>query len=471
MKKLLCLALVILMLVTAGCQKADQPGTTNTTGSTTADNTQKEDPFVPVMRFVVTSDVHIREEAVDLQSRERLSQLYDTAYSYADNHPDYKKLDAIFFVGDITNNGTVDELTYFFDYVKENTREGTLARAVMGNHEVYDAGGFKTTDGVTKAAARFLEISEYETTDVHLTLSGYHFIMVSPDLYKTDSSMFFSAEKLIWIRQELDKAKSDTPDKPIFLFQHEPPRGTMVGSTATSGDQLLHRLLKDYPHVIDFSGHTHVPMTNPNVIWQGEYTALNTASLAYLSIPIYDANGKMTRPKQLNETGAFTTEISQDGPRNAGMYYIVEIDAKGVIRILRYNIFTRSLWGEPFILDSINPADFKYTNARKEQAEKPVFDASAAITVESADAQKPMISFPQATCKDIVANYRIEIYQGETLVATQMRIAETFYGDATPNPLKTALNKLEPGTYTLKVFATSSYALHSEPITGTLTIQ
>ena len=105
MKKLLCLALVILMLVTTGCQKADQTGTTNTTGSATTvtpDNTVKEDSFVPAMRFVVTSDVRIREEAVDLQSRERLSQLYETAYSYADNHPDYKKLDAIFFSNNIS---------------------------------------------------------------------------------------------------------------------------------------------------------------------------------------------------------------------------------------------------------------------------------------------------------------------------------------------------------------------------------
>lgn len=431
MKKVLCLVLVILMLVTAGCKKpAEQTATTgaansmtgatnSTTGTTnstiatdstnppTQDTTEKEEPFVPAMRFVVTSDVHIREEAVDLQSRERLSQLYETAYSYADNHPDYKKLDAIFFVGDISNNGTVDEMTYFFDYVKANTREGTLARAVMGNHEVYDSGGFKTTDGVDKATARFLEISGYETEDVHFTMGGYHFIMISANLYDNDSSMFFSSEKLIWIRQELDKAKADTPDKPIFVFQHEPPRGTMVGSTSTSSDLLLHRLLKEYPQVIDFSGHTHVSMTNPNVIWQGEYTAINTASLAYLSVPIYDANGKMTRPKQLDETGAFATEISQDGPRNAGMYYIVEIDAAGVVRVQRYDMFTKKTWGEPFILDSINPADFKYTSARKEQAEKPVFDASAAITVESADAEKPMISFPQATCKDIVANYQI----------------------------------------------------------------
>lgn len=169
-------------------------------------------------------------------------------------------------------------------------------------------------------------------------------------------------------------------------------------------------------------------------------------------------------------TGAWIAGIYENGPRTGGMYYIVELDANSVVRIQRYNLFTKSIWGEPFILDSIDPADFKYTSARKEQAEKPVFDASAAITVESASAENPLISFPQATCKDIVANYRIEIYQGDTVVNTVYRLSETYYGDAAPETLKTHLGKMQPGDYTLKVYATSSYALHSEPITTTLTV-
>jgi hypothetical protein len=142
------------------------------------------------------------------------------------------------------------------------------------------------------------------------------------------------------------------------------------------------------------------------------------------------------------------------------------------VRIQRYNLLTKSVWGEPFILDSINPADFKYKISElKKQAVKPAFDASAAITVESADAENPLISFPQANCKDGISNYRIEFYQNDTRVHTIYRMSETYFGDATPNPLKTNLGKLKAGTYTLKVYATSSYALHSEPITGTLTIQ
>jgi len=468
LRPVFCLLLVLILLCTPACKApATQNGTTGNTES--SGGAQITDGFVPVLRFVVTSDVHIRGENNNLQSYELLASFISTAYGYSDAHPHYQKLDGMFFVGDVTNSGTKAQLSYFFNYVKENVREGTVARAVMGNHEYYASGNFNATS-MKEAPEDFLEASGYEAVDTHITLGGYHFIFLSTDLYNKSSSMFFSSDKLLWLRQQLDAAKADTPDKPIFVFQHEPPRDTMVGSGSASSDQLLTRLLKEYPQVIDFSGHTHVSTTHPQIIWQGGFTAINTGSLAYLSIPIYDENGKMIRPKQVDETGAYETDSYENGPRNAGMYYIVEIDANSVVRIQRFDMFTNKVWGEPFILDSIDPADFKYTDARKEQAVAPVFDASAAITVESADSENPLISFPQATCKDLVANYRIEIYQGDTLVKTQLRMAETFYGDATPTVLNTHLGKMDPGEYTLKVYATSSWALHSEPITGTLTV-
>lgn len=455
------LLLIAALLFSTGCKKtANQPDGTAP---------QAEDSFEPVLRFVVTSDVHIRGKDQNFESYDRLAAFISTAYAYSDAHPNYKKLDGMFFVGDITNSGAENQQTYFFKYLKENVREGTIARAVMGNHEYVVSGNFKNTSTV-EAPKDFLEYSGYEAVDFHITMGGYHFIFLSTDLYLKGSSMFFSSDKLVWLRKELDIAKSDTPDKPIFVFQHEPPKDTMVGSNGQSGDNLLHRLLKEYPQVIDFSGHTHVPMTHPQIIWQKEYTALNTGSLSYLSIPMYDANGKMTRVKEVDSTGAWIAGIYEDGPRTGGMYYIVEIDKNSVVRIQRYNLFTKSIWGEPFILDSIDPANFKYTSARKEQAEKPVFDASAAITVESADAQKPMISFPQASCKDGVSNYRIEFYQNNELVNTVYRLSENYYGDAAPDSLKTNLGKLNPGTYTLKVYAVSSYILESDPITADLTL-
>ena len=94
-----------------------------------------EDDFVPVLRFMVTSDVHIRNDTDKINGHEQLAKLYETVYDYAENDPVYDKLDAMFFIGDNTQTGSENQQTYFFNYLKEHTKEGTYALAAMGNHE------------------------------------------------------------------------------------------------------------------------------------------------------------------------------------------------------------------------------------------------------------------------------------------------------------------------------------------------
>ena len=74
------LLLIAALLFSAGCKGPDAQtdgtvGSTGSNSSTTAngstaatDSTEKEEAFVPVMRFVVTSDIHTRKESEDLQS-------------------------------------------------------------------------------------------------------------------------------------------------------------------------------------------------------------------------------------------------------------------------------------------------------------------------------------------------------------------------------------------------------------------
>ena len=75
------------------------------------------------------------------------------------------------------------------------------------------------------------------------------------------------------------------------------------------------------------------------------------------------------------------------------------------------------------------------------------------------------ISIPQAKSRDVVQSYRVEVYQGDTLVNTVYRLACTFMGDAAPATIKAPLRNLQPGTkYTVKVFAVNSWAVESDPM-------
>jgi len=504
-----CLLLIAAMLLSTACGKPQTPvnsdpttpGATPTTTPTTAPTTTPTTPTTapttaptipttapttvptgptvptvkpvatfgtPVMRFAVTSDVHVRDESANLGSYDQLALLYKTAYACSDAQT-YNKLDGIFFVGDYTNTGSLAQQTYFFNYLKENTRSETLARAVLGNHE-YKATGNFSTDSKEKTAQRFKELSGCDSVDAHIVLGGYHFIFLSSDAYNKSSNIYFTTAKLNWLEKELAAAAAADPNKPIFVFQHEPPKNTVISSYGVNGDKNLAPILAKYPQVIDFSGHSHRPITDTRSIWQGAYTVLNTGSLAYLSLSIPDHSERAQGgANAIDKNGNWSTGLD-DSVRDAGMYYIVEIDEKGIVRVLIYNMFTESLWGEPYILDSIDPKDFRYTDARREQADKPVFAANAAITVLSSNYRKLNLAIPQATSKDVVQSYRVELFEGDTLLQTQYLLSGINYGNAAPAYINAYMPDLKPATaYTVKVYAVNSWAKESDPLVLNIT--
>ena len=115
MKKLICIFLCLILALTTLCTVAcDGTGTTtnppvNDDGGYTPPTTDTPTgEYTPITRFVVTGDVHVRENG-ELESLSRLNSVFDTAYYYSRTHSSYKNLDGIFFVGDNTNNGYESE--------------------------------------------------------------------------------------------------------------------------------------------------------------------------------------------------------------------------------------------------------------------------------------------------------------------------------------------------------------------------
>ena len=434
-----------------------------------------EGEFNPVVRFAVTSDVHIRRYNV-MGGVEQLETVYDTAYNFAGDealNDGYDKLDGVFVVGDLGNYEVDYEYPLFFNVVNSKTQEGTLSRSVMGNHEfsqlVYSGNGnsWSNTDTITTATNKFLAASGYESEDYHTVINGYHFIFVSMDRYGKSSGTqyeYISSTKLDWIKQELDIAVADdaTGEKPIFVFQHVHPKDT-VGSS-TNGDGYLKTLLDEYPNVVDFSGHTHKPITDPRSVWQDTFTAINTGSLAYLSQNIRESG---YGAKAVNDKGEWAIDLeAENTARDGGLYYICEVNADNVMRVFVYDTFTDSVFGEPIYIDSFgDPAGFDYTADREEMSVSPVFDTTDEITVTKNLFNRTDITFPQATGDDLVENYRIEIYQDGQLVKTEYRLSGVVYGNAMPKNMQVTIAGLSPATtYTLKVYAINYWLKVSDPL-------
>ena len=217
--KLLALLLTLCMLLpmAIACKTPSDPegpDGPNTPG------TETEEPFEAVLRFAVTSDLHLRTTTNDYESYDTLQKLFTTAYAYSESQ-EYNKLDGIFFAGDFTQNGAATELEKFFNYVNANTKEGTTVRAILGNHEYWESGKYYRDTvkeephryGPKSIAATEAKMAQYggaayDEVDVHLVIGGYHFIALNMDMYDGSAALNtkYSSAKLAWLEKELSIA-------------------------------------------------------------------------------------------------------------------------------------------------------------------------------------------------------------------------------------------------------------------------
>lgn len=104
-------------------------------------------------------------------------------------------------------------------------------------------------------------------TNTHEVINGYYFMQVNSI---ADSS---NTNKIAWIKEQLEIATKDDEDKPIFLITHEHISGTVYGSDEW-GYSDLYEVLKDYPQVITFSGHSHFSIEDERDMHQKDFTSI-----------------------------------------------------------------------------------------------------------------------------------------------------------------------------------------------------
>ena len=163
-----------------------------------------QDDFVPVMRFVATSDLHIN--TVGDTGCERLSKLLKTAYAISDADTDYQNLDAAVFAGDITDNGFIDSFAAFTAITDMELREDTERLAVLAkSHDSYTFG---------KNALKIYSAMTNQETDFHRVINGFHFIGVS----RSKTIKQYTNAQVEWLDSELQKQLLKIPKSPFLLF-------------------------------------------------------------------------------------------------------------------------------------------------------------------------------------------------------------------------------------------------------------
>ncbi len=341
-----------------------------------------QDDFVPVMRFVATSDTHIN--TLGDTGCKRTSAMLKTVYAISDADEDYKNLDAVVFSGDITDNGFIGSFYSFAAITDNEIREGTERLAVLAKaHDSYTYfnNSRKIYTGITGQQA-----------DFHRVIGGFHFIGVS----RSETIEHYSDEQVKWLDKNIAAAVNDDPAKPVFVFQHEHVKNTVYGSSDTDGWGLdvFTEVLSKYPQVVHISGHSHFPANDPRAVWQGEFTAINDGGLAYYELAVDGKNGQFPDEKD-RMSQALIIEVDAD---NRVLVKVLDVDEGKIMR--------------EFLIDNIaeeNKTKYSFEQ-RKEKSSAPVFSEGAALQHEKKGLMN-YITVPQAKVSgdNEVFLYRISV--------------------------------------------------------------
>ena len=388
--------------------------------------------FNPVLRFMVVSDVHYKDE--HSAERERMELALKTANTLSEKE-EYSKLDALYVVGDFATSGSRPQMLAFKDTLDRNLKAETIVNLSMASHEFHG-------EGEEAALEKFKEIYAQDP-DTHRIINGYHFISVT-----CTNGCHFDDAKRAWVAEELKKASADDPKKPIFFFQHPHIMGTVYGS-ANWGEDELTDILMNYPQIIDFSGHSHAPINDPRSIHQKHFTSLGTGTLSYFELDEFDKSYGTLPP----------------GKEKAAQMLIVEADADMRVRIYPYDLITENFFPMVWKIDSAwDPKSFLYTDARYKTDIAPHFEDSAKAVISGITADGFKVTFDQAKTEDVYVNdYNVIVKNSDGIIVRNSTIWSEFYFYDMPETLSVEFDKLKSGvTYQVEIYAGSFWKTTSE---------
>lgn len=394
--------------------------------------------FTPVLRFAVCSDVHISYDRDNktYSNLDRFPLFFEDAYEYAETQA-YKNVDAFVVAGDMTGGGRDEEYEKYISISQEHLREGSQLISVLGNHEFIEYRDTNPKVGYEKYKQYVNE--EVDTDNV---VNGFHIVGVS---YSDDAKTFSGKDK--WLRGVLDNAKKEDPTKPVFVIQHPAPFASVYGSV-NWGDPTTALVYPSYPQVMTFSGHSHYAANDPRSINQTSYTAVNTGSLAASMVNIGYIMG------------------DEDAPGESGTFWLVEVDAKGNVRLQLYDVATHAFFekNEYYISDITNRSAHYYNwNNLKSHDTTPVFPDGAKATATANSENKMILSFPNAASFWGTESYQVEVSGAgkfsETVISNYVRVDD--------NTMNVNVGDMPSGTYKYKITPVSPYAKMGKAITGT----
>ena len=373
------------------------------------------------------------------------------------------QIEVLIFAGDLTDSGTeyaYDEILSIYKSVYKNEEEKPIFNYIMGNHDYcisyMENGKFCPKFGEPKEL-QFLFFNKLkEKPFSHKVINGYHFIN-----WGSEDGSDNPNTNIDWIESQIKIALEDDKNKPIFVTTHYAAEDTVYGSNDW-GTKSIKTILKKYPNIIHFSGHSHFSLIDERSIWQKEFTSIQTQSVSYIELDKGFENG----PYPCDEYGSI-----QEAGRNF-MGLIMNVN-QSQIEILRISLEKDKLYGEPWIIEL--PCDinnFKYTlDKRIKERNNPRFifenEDDKKIIFENDEKIKNGIAFKfkAAYHENFVHTYKLQLINDKNEINEKLYCSDFYLlPEDRKKILRFNLKKegIPPGLYKVKIFAVESFGKQSD---------
>lgn len=382
-----------------------------------------------------------------------LRKTFSTIKKYAKNG-----IDAVLFNGDQTQDGKREQAQLFASIAKEAfdvTKVPVIA--THGNHDVYWSGCMTRSEFVDAYGPDMYlfdkDMNSIYKGNRHVEVNGYHFVSVDIETYMPNYNTL-SAETETWLRNTLDRIVGQDPNSYVFVSCHSPAKDTVYGSMSDdvkgTGDWgasvELDSILKEYPQVILFTGHTHYGINLETNINQSTYTQINSGSSSDIEFDM----------------------IIPENRRSFSQGMIVEVDKNNNVRITRIDLAQDSVIKIPWYIDAYNPDGSSLTRYSKETrlANNRAPQFPAGIEVIEVSSSELKIDFKAAVDDDMVFYYEIEVLNENGTPIASKTIVTPFYNSPKLNNMPKEYSTTFTGTfkypYTVKVRAFDCFYKYTE---------
>ena len=343
-----------------------------------------------------------------------LRKTFETIQKYAPGG-----IDAVLFNGDQTQDGTKEQAELFASIVKEYYDVSkTPVIVTHGNHDVYWSGCMTRAQFVDAYGLDMYQFDQDMTSiykgNRHVEINGYHFVSVDIETYMPNYNTL-SSETETWLKNTLDRIVASDPNSYVFVSCHSPAKDTVYGSmsddakgTGNWGASVeLDSILKDYPQVILFSGHTHYGINLETNINQTSYTQINSGSSS-------DIDFDMVVP---------------ENRRSYSQGMIVDVDENNNIRITRIDLKKDMVIKEPWYIDAYKADGSSLSRYSKETrlANNRAPQFPWGVEIIEVSSSEIRVDFQSAIDDDMVFYYVVEVKNESGSTIASKTIVTPFY--------------------------------------------